>query len=131
MSLALGFLTVLAVSAGAFFFMAGTVGLLRFPDTLSRQEQAFREVADNRPRWVVTINISASFLDDEQTPKFLEERIGELLHAGYRLVGTMEAEDTAVRLADEDRPRKWTFPPDIQHSVALWERRTEAPAESR
>jgi multicomponent Na+:H+ antiporter subunit G len=28
--------TVLAVSAGAFFFLAGTVGLLRFPDTLSR-----------------------------------------------------------------------------------------------
>lgn len=28
--------TVVAVSAGAFFFMAGTVGLLRFPDTLTR-----------------------------------------------------------------------------------------------
>jgi multicomponent Na+:H+ antiporter subunit G len=28
--------TVLAVSAGAFFFLAGSVGLLRFPDTLSR-----------------------------------------------------------------------------------------------
>jgi multicomponent Na+:H+ antiporter subunit G len=28
--------TVLAVSAGAFFFLAGTVGLLRFPDTLTR-----------------------------------------------------------------------------------------------
>ena len=28
--------TVLAVSAGAFFFMAGTAGLLRFPDTLTR-----------------------------------------------------------------------------------------------
>lgn len=28
--------TVAAVSAGAFFFMAGTVGLLRFPDTLTR-----------------------------------------------------------------------------------------------
>jgi len=28
--------TVLAVSAGAFFFMAGTVGLLRFPDALTR-----------------------------------------------------------------------------------------------
>jgi multicomponent Na+:H+ antiporter subunit G len=28
--------TILAVSAGAFFFLAGTVGLLRFPDTLSR-----------------------------------------------------------------------------------------------
>lgn len=28
--------TVVAVSAGAFFFIAGTVGLLRFPDTLTR-----------------------------------------------------------------------------------------------
>lgn len=28
--------TVLAVCAGMFFFLAGTVGLLRFPDTLSR-----------------------------------------------------------------------------------------------
>jgi multicomponent Na+:H+ antiporter subunit G len=28
--------TVLAVCAGAFFFLAGTVGLLRFPDALSR-----------------------------------------------------------------------------------------------
>ena len=36
MSLALDGLTILAVSAGAFFFLAGTVGLLRFPDALSR-----------------------------------------------------------------------------------------------
>jgi multicomponent Na+:H+ antiporter subunit G len=36
MSLALDGLTVIAVSAGAFFFLAGTVGLLRFPDPLSR-----------------------------------------------------------------------------------------------
>jgi multicomponent Na+:H+ antiporter subunit G len=36
MNLALDGLTVVAVSAGAFFFMAGTVGLLRFPDPLSR-----------------------------------------------------------------------------------------------
>ena len=28
--------SVAAVSAGAFFFLAGTVGLLRFPDTLTR-----------------------------------------------------------------------------------------------
>ncbi len=28
--------TVSAVSAGAFFFLAGTVGLLRFPDSLTR-----------------------------------------------------------------------------------------------
>jgi multicomponent Na+:H+ antiporter subunit G len=36
MSLALDGLTVVTVSAGGFFFLAGTVGLLRFPDTLSR-----------------------------------------------------------------------------------------------
>ncbi|HLN09308.1 MAG TPA: monovalent cation/H(+) antiporter subunit G [Xanthobacteraceae bacterium] len=28
--------TIVMVAAGAFFFLAGTVGLLRFPDTLTR-----------------------------------------------------------------------------------------------
>jgi multicomponent Na+:H+ antiporter subunit G len=36
MSVLLDVFTVVAVSAGAFFFLAGSVGLLRFPDTLSR-----------------------------------------------------------------------------------------------
>jgi multicomponent Na+:H+ antiporter subunit G len=36
MSVVLDIITVAAISAGAFFFLAGTVGLLRFPDTLSR-----------------------------------------------------------------------------------------------
>jgi multicomponent Na+:H+ antiporter subunit G len=36
MDIALGLFTVIAVLAGAFFFLAGTVGLLRFPDTLTR-----------------------------------------------------------------------------------------------
>jgi multicomponent Na+:H+ antiporter subunit G len=36
MSLARDGLSILAVSIGAFFFLAGTVGLLRFPDPLSR-----------------------------------------------------------------------------------------------
>ena len=36
MSFALDVVTIVAVSAGAFFFLAGTVGLLRFPDTLTR-----------------------------------------------------------------------------------------------
>jgi multicomponent Na+:H+ antiporter subunit G len=36
MRLALDIITVVLVSAGGFFFMAGTVGLLRFPDTLTR-----------------------------------------------------------------------------------------------
>jgi multicomponent Na+:H+ antiporter subunit G len=36
MTVALDGLTILAVCAGAFFFLAGTLGLLRFPDALSR-----------------------------------------------------------------------------------------------
>lgn len=36
MNLARDVMTIAAVSAGAFFFLAGTVGLLRFPDTLTR-----------------------------------------------------------------------------------------------
>jgi multicomponent Na+:H+ antiporter subunit G len=36
MSLVLDIFTIITVLAGAFFFLAGTVGLLRFPDTLTR-----------------------------------------------------------------------------------------------
>jgi multicomponent Na+:H+ antiporter subunit G len=36
MSLLLDLWTIAAVAAGVFFFLAGTVGLLRFPDTLTR-----------------------------------------------------------------------------------------------
>jgi multicomponent Na+:H+ antiporter subunit G len=36
MNLARDIFTVFAVSAGAIFFLAGTVGLLRFPDALTR-----------------------------------------------------------------------------------------------
>jgi multicomponent Na+:H+ antiporter subunit G len=36
MSAAFDVLTLVAVSSGAFFFLAGTVGLLRFPDTFTR-----------------------------------------------------------------------------------------------
>jgi multicomponent Na+:H+ antiporter subunit G len=36
MSFVLDVFTVVAVAAGAFFFVAGTVGLLRFPDSLCR-----------------------------------------------------------------------------------------------
>jgi multicomponent Na+:H+ antiporter subunit G len=36
MSLALDLFSFVAVAAGAVFFLAGTVGLLRFPDALTR-----------------------------------------------------------------------------------------------
>jgi multicomponent Na+:H+ antiporter subunit G len=36
MSIAIDIFTVVAIFAGAAFFMAGSVGLLRFPDSLTR-----------------------------------------------------------------------------------------------
>ena len=36
MSYLLDIFTIAAISSGAFFFLAGTVGLLRFPDALTR-----------------------------------------------------------------------------------------------
>lgn len=36
MSALLDAFSVLSISAGAFFFLAGTLGLLRFPDSLTR-----------------------------------------------------------------------------------------------
>jgi multicomponent Na+:H+ antiporter subunit G len=36
MSLVLDLFSIAAIGAGVFFFLAGTVGLLRFPDALSR-----------------------------------------------------------------------------------------------
>ena len=36
MSLVLDILSIIVIGTGAFFFFAGTVGLLRFPDALTR-----------------------------------------------------------------------------------------------
>jgi len=56
--------TVLAVCAGAFFFLAGTVGLLRFPDSLTRLHALTK--ADNLGLGLVVLGLlpqAASLLD--------------------------------------------------------------------
>jgi multicomponent Na+:H+ antiporter subunit G len=55
MSLALDMFTILAVLAGAFFFFAGTVGLLRFPDPLTRLHALTK--ADNLGLGLVVIGL--------------------------------------------------------------------------
>jgi multicomponent Na+:H+ antiporter subunit G len=55
MSLAVDLLTVLAVSAGGFFFLAGTVGLLRFPDALTRLHALTK--ADNLGLGLVVLGV--------------------------------------------------------------------------
>ena len=54
-SLALDIFTILAVLAGAFFFFAGTVGLLRFPDPLTRLHALTK--ADNLGLGLVVIGL--------------------------------------------------------------------------
>ena len=56
MSVALDAFTVVLVSAGAFFFLAGTVGLLRFPDTLTRLHALTK--ADNLGLGLVVLGLA-------------------------------------------------------------------------
>ncbi len=55
MELALDLFTIATVSAGVFFFLAGTVGLLRLPDTLSRLHALTK--ADNVGLGLVTLGL--------------------------------------------------------------------------
>lgn len=55
MSIVLNTLTVFAVSVGAFFFVAGTVGLLRFPDPLTRLHALTK--ADNLGLGLIVIGL--------------------------------------------------------------------------
>lgn len=55
MSLALEWWTIVAVFAGAVFFLAGTVGLLRFPDSLTRLHALTK--ADNLGLGLVVVGL--------------------------------------------------------------------------
>ncbi len=57
MRAALDIFTLLAVVAGLFFFMAGTVGLLRFPDSLTRLHALTK--ADNLGLGLVALGLMA------------------------------------------------------------------------
>ena len=49
--------TIVAVAAGLFFFLAGTVGLLRFPDTLTRLHALTK--ADNLGLGLIVVGCTA------------------------------------------------------------------------
>jgi multicomponent Na+:H+ antiporter subunit G len=57
MSVILDIFTLLAVVTGGFFFLAGTVGLLRFPDTLSRLHALTK--ADNLGLGLIVLGLLA------------------------------------------------------------------------
>ena len=55
MSIVRDIVTIAGVSAGVFFFLAGTVGLLRFPDTLTRLHALTK--ADNLGLGLVVVGL--------------------------------------------------------------------------
>jgi multicomponent Na+:H+ antiporter subunit G len=57
MNLARDILTTCAITVGAFFLLAGTVGLLRFPDTLTRLHALTK--ADNLGLGFVVLGLMA------------------------------------------------------------------------
>lgn len=57
MSLVLDVFTIIAVLVGLFFFVAGTVGLIRFPDTLSRLHALTK--ADNLGLGLIALGLIA------------------------------------------------------------------------
>ena len=57
MSAALDLFTGIAVVAGAFFFLAGTAGLLRFPDSLTRLHALTK--ADNLGLGLIVLGLLA------------------------------------------------------------------------
>jgi multicomponent Na+:H+ antiporter subunit G len=59
MSAALDILSVIAIAGGAFFFLAGTVGLLRFPDTLTRLHALTK--ADNLGLGLIVLGLVPRF----------------------------------------------------------------------
>jgi len=59
MSTALDVFTIVAVTGGAFFFLAGTAGLLRFPDTFTRLHALTK--ADNLGLGLVILGLLPRF----------------------------------------------------------------------
>ena len=69
MSALLELWTIVAVSSGAFFFLAGTVGLLRFPDTLTRLHALTK--ADNLGLGLVVLGLLPRMPDPLAAAKLL------------------------------------------------------------
>lgn len=69
MNTALNLLSVAAIAGGAFFFLAGTVGLLRFPDTLTRLHALTK--ADNLGLGLIVLGLAPRFDSIAATAKLV------------------------------------------------------------
>ncbi len=98
-----------------------------FPDTRARQEGVLNGLAGRPPRWVVTVTFEGSFLADEQTPTLLRDELARRLARDYRLVGTVGPDDTEVQPFTGTLTADNVLSPPVDHSLAVWERRSDRP----
>jgi multicomponent Na+:H+ antiporter subunit G len=112
MSLALDLFTIVAVTLGAIFFLAGTVGLLRFPDTLTRLHALTK--ADNLGLGLVVLGL----LPQATAP------LGWIGLIAVWLLALLSGATVGQTLAEAVRPPEWDqtrtpeAPPDV-HPNAL------------
>ena len=90
-------LGLLAIAAGAFFFLAGTVGLIRFPDPLSRLHALTK--ADNLGLGLVVLGLLPFALDGLMALKLL------LIWVLVLVSGATAAQLIAERLRGPGPPR--------------------------
>ena len=69
MSFALDLFTVIAIAAGVVFFLAGTVGLLRFPDALTRLHALSK--ADNLGLGLIVLGLLPQAQDGQHALKLV------------------------------------------------------------
>jgi multicomponent Na+:H+ antiporter subunit G len=110
MSLALDIFTVVAVSLGAIFFLAGTVGLLRFPDTLTRLHALTK--ADNLGLGLVV----AGLLPQVAAP------LGWIALIAVWLLALLSGATVGQLLASAVRPTDWDRPHGNQATRDLADR---------
>ena len=113
MRLALDIFTVVAVSLGAIFFLAGTVGLLRFPDTLTRLHALTK--ADNLGLGLVV----AGLLPQVSTP------LGWIAPIAVWLLALLSGATVGQLLAGAVRPADWDRPHGERATGDLADRRRE------
>jgi len=114
-------------SATRYFYIYPLAG--PYPNVRDRQAAALREVARNRPRFVVTIFLPTSFLGAADTPRDIIDGVREMLDQSYQVVGAVgytQGEKTAF-VTGEAAAEAWQRAPvwygtPSWCALAVWER---------
>ncbi|MBX3356266.1 MAG: monovalent cation/H(+) antiporter subunit G [Phycisphaeraceae bacterium] len=96
-------LTIVAVSAGAFFFLAGSLGFLRFPDPLSRLHAVTK--ADTLGLGLIIVGLLPTVDHPLTAVKMLLVWVAALVAAATigPLAGQLAREDLDTPMFDGDR----------------------------